>query len=319
MTASVYPGNAVERTRWILERRGPKNAVVTDRAYAQFIEQERMDDGTVAQVAAVFLTNRECPWKCLMCDLWKNTAPSGAGSIPKQIEHALQSLENGRSARVLKLYNSGSFFDAGAIPKSDWAEIALLCRGFERVIVECHPRLVTPDVLEFAKSIEGNLEVAMGLETCHPEALERLNKRITVEDFRRAADFLRKNEIAVRTFLLVGVPFIPDAEQSSWVDRSIEVAFDAGAGVVSLIPTRAGNGAMDELRNRGEWREPDLAALERAQETGLREQRGRVFADTWEIERFCRCERCARDRRDRLARMNLSQKIERRVECVCGA
>src|SRR6185503_13071383 len=157
-------------------------------------EQERMASGEVANVATIFLTNRECPWKCLMCDLWRNTAPVPPGSVPRQIEHALSRLPD---ASVLKLYNAGSFFDVGAIPRSDWRDIISLCLPFEQLVVECHPRLVGRNVLEFADMFQGQLEVAMGLETCNPVALEKLNKRITVQDFARSARFLRENKIAV--------------------------------------------------------------------------------------------------------------------------
>ena len=314
---TVYPENSADRSRWVIARRGARNEVRSDRAYAQLLERERMEDGSVAQVATIFLTNRECPWKCVMCDLWRNTAPAPRGSIPLQIERALGEL-GAAEARVLKLYNSGSFFDGGAIPKSDWNAIAGLCRGFDRVVVECHPRLVSEAVLEFRNLLGAQLEVAMGLETCHPGALEKINKRITVEDYANAARFLKSNQISVRTFLLVGTPFIPREQQARWVNQSIEVAFTAGSNVVSLIPTRAGNGALDELMSEGEFCEPSMSDLEAAQEFGLRLRASRLFADTWDIERFSDCASCGEARRDRLERINLSQMIEPRVECVCG-
>jgi uncharacterized Fe-S cluster-containing MiaB family protein len=149
-------------------------------------------------------------------------------------------------------------------------------------------------------------------------ALEKINKRITVQDFRRSALFLRQNEISIRAFLLVGVPFVPRREQTYWVERSMEVAFASGASVVSLIPTRLGNGALEELNAAGKFREPLLEELEMAQEFGLRLKAGRVFGDTWEAERFSRCARCGGARVNRIERMNLSQMIEPRVECDCG-
>ena len=318
MTATTaYPEKANERNRWILDRRGAKNSVSPDKAYAQFIERERMEDGLIADVATIFLTNRECPWKCVMCDLWRNTTSAPPGSIPKQIERALAELD--AKASVLKLYNSGSFFDEGAIPRSDWPEIARLCAPFEHVIVECHPTLIDQRLLDLAEMLSGTLEVAMGLETAHPEALEKINKRITVSDFARAAKFLRENLIAVRTFLLLGVPFIRPIEQNHWIERSIDFAFSAGSNVVALIPTRTGNGAMDELMSRGDLAEPRIQDLESALEYGLRLKAGRVFADTWDIERFTACRECAADRIARLDRMNLSQALEPRVECHCAA
>ena len=318
MTATThYPASPAERSRWIIERRGARNPVRTDRPYAQLLERERMEDGTVAPVATIFLTNRECPWTCVMCDLWRNTAPALPGSIPQQMDYALRHLPAGNST-VLKLYNSGSFFDPGAIPTSDWPQIAKLAQPFHRVIVECHPRLVNRSVLDFAALLSGSLEVALGLETCHPRALEKLNKRITLADYQSAAALLRANNISVRTFLLAGVPFIRDHEQEYWIHQSIHEAFAAGSNVVSLIPTRLGNGALDNLAITADFREPRLAELEAAHEFGLERRAGRVFADTWNLARFSNCDLCASARRERLDRMNLSQQVEPRVECSCA-
>jgi radical SAM enzyme (TIGR01210 family) len=249
-----------------------------------------------------------------MCDLWRNTAPAPAGSVPRQIEYALSRLP---AASGLKLYNAGSFFDLGAIPQSDWRDIITLCLPFEQLIVECHPRLVGPNILAFAEMFEGQLEVAMGLETAHPAALEKLNKRITVQDFTRAAQWLCRNRITVRTFLLAGVPFIPQAEQQRWMRHSLNTALDAGTSVVSLIPTRAGNGALDALELSGDFHEPALRDLEDAHDFGIHAGRARVFADTWDLERFSCCPLCAEARHDRLERMNLSQNIEPRIRCAC--
>jgi uncharacterized Fe-S cluster-containing MiaB family protein len=177
---------------------------------------------------------------------------------------------------------------------------------------------VTPAVLEFAEMLTGVLEVAMGLETAHAGALEKINKRITVDDFSRTADFLRSHEISVRTFLLVGVPFVMAKEQSHWLKRSVEFAFNAGTNVISLIPTRSGNGGLDELQTRGEFCEPTLSELEAAHEFGLGLNAGRVFADTWDIERFSGCTICAGARAMRIGTMNLNQRILQRVECACG-
>ncbi len=137
----MYPHTSTERDAWIVAQRGPRAHVRADQPYAFVLEQERFADATVGDVATVFLTNRECPWRCVMCDLWRNTLsePVQRGDIPRQIAYALERLP---AARQIKLYNSGSFFDRGAIPVEDYPEIARLLRGFERVIVECHPALV---------------------------------------------------------------------------------------------------------------------------------------------------------------------------------
>ena len=47
---------------------------------------------------------------------------------------------------------------------------------------------------------------------------------------------------------------------------SIDLSFSAGASVVSLIPTRLGNGTLEELQRAGEFTPPGLRDLERAME-----------------------------------------------------
>lgn len=298
---------------WIVARRGSRSVVDPQRPYQFLIEQERAENGEVVPIVTLFLTNRECPWRCLMCDLWKNTLAHSVapGDIPTQIEWALAQLGE---ARQVKLYNSGSFFDAAAIPPSDYPAIAALLDKFERVIVECHPALVGPRILPFRNLLRGQLEVAMGLETVHPEVLPRLNKRMTLEMFSRAADFLRQHDIALRGFVLLKPPFLREDEAVIWAQRSVEFAFDCGASAVSLIPVRGGNGALEAL----EFVPPKMGSLETALVQAIGLARGRVFADLWDLERFSDCDACFGARRERLARINLSQAVEPSVVCsVC--
>jgi radical SAM enzyme (TIGR01210 family) len=255
-----------------------------------------------------------------MCDLWKSTLAESVptGAIAGQIAAALASFPG--VSRV-KLYNAGSFFDPRAIPREDHAPIARLLCGFERVVVESHPALVGDDCFRFAERLNGSLEVAMGLETAHPSVLERLNKGMTLDSFRRAAEDLGRREIALRVFALVGLPFLSEEESFEWCRRSVEFAFDCGATAVTLIPTRAGNGALDELGRRGEFSDPTLAMLERAAAEALSAHgaRGRVFADLWDVDRLGGCVACRPARRARLETLNLEQRIPPPAVCAdCG-
>ncbi len=317
-TLSLYPETASERDQWVLARRGERVPVTADRPYAFLLEQERFAGGELGEVATIFLTNRECPWRCAMCDLWRHTLPESVaiGDIPRQIKYALERLP---AARQIKLYNSGSFFDRGAIPPEDHGAIANLLRPFERVIVECHPALVGESCLRFAERIEGRLEVAMGLETAHPGVLETLNKRMTLEQYSAAASRLEASGIALRSFVLVQPPFLAAEEAVFWACRSIDFAQACGAAVVSLIPTRGGNGALDELARAGEFAPPSLPVMEDALDYGVGRGAGRVFLDLWDFRHVVCCSACRDARKERLQRMNMLQKTERRVACaVCG-
>jgi len=280
------------------------------------VEEECSATGEVVPVATIFLTNRECPWRCVMCDLWKNTLmrPVPLGSIPRQIAYALERLP---PARQVKLYNSGSFFDDQAIPREDYPAIAALVSHFDRTIVECHPSLVGNSCFEFRDLLTHTLEVAMGLETVHLEVLSLLNKRMTLDLFATAAASLRSQNVELRAFILVQPPFMKPNESLHWAQRSLEFAFDCGATTTSLIPTRGGNGAMESLAQTGDFVPPRLATLEAAAKYGIRLQRGRVFSDLWDLRRAApSCFGCYPARVARLAAMNLQQQVLDAIECA---
>jgi len=316
--ASFYPDNATERDRWIVSRRGARHPVNTEEPYAFLVEEERFANGEIGEVATIFLTNRECPWRCAMCDLWRNTLAETVprGAIPAQIEYALDRLP---PARQIKLYNSGSFFDRGAIPVEGYDSIARLVDGFERVIVECHPALIGDTYAHFRTVCQSPLEVAMGLETAHPNVLAKLNKRMTLEQYATAADRLHSDGVDLRSFVLIQPPFMRQDESLEWACKSIDFAFDCRATAIALLPTRAGNGAVDALATAGLFTPPELSIVEDALAYGIELRKGRVFVDLWDIDRVSRCPDCRDARLERLRRMNLTQTLLERVSCVtCG-
>jgi len=300
--------------RWILTQRPQKNPVSPWQPYAYLMEKERTADGRIEEVATIFLANRECPFRCLMCDLWKNTTDRRvpAGAIPAQIQWALDRLT---SAQHLKLYNSGNWFDVQAIPPADFPKIARLLDRFKTVIVENHPRLVDARCLAFRDLLQPRLQVAMGLETVHPEVLQRLNKRMTLADFKRAVRYLTQNGIQVRAFILLRPPFLEESEGIVWAKRSLDFAFAAGVECCVIIPTRRGNGALERLQELGLFASPRIESLEEVLEYGIQLQGGRVFADLWDIEKFSCCDECKAKRVRRMRRMNLTQTLAPPIRC----
>lgn len=291
-----YPGSPADRDRWVVARR---EGIPRDPGLHQFghggwnVEEEPSASGVPEKGVTVFITNRECPWRCLMCDLWRHaletTVPPGA--VPAQVADALAAAaaaDDPAGWRWTKLYNAGSFFDRGAIPAADLPAIAALCRPFGRVVVECHPSLVGPRVTAFRALLHPGcrLEVAMGLETAHPAVLERLNKRVTLDGFARATAWLKAEGCDVRAFVLVRPPFMDEDEALEWAVRSTAFAFDAGVDTVALIPVRGGNGSLEALAAAGQFSPPSIATLETALARGLALRRGRVLVDPWDLGRL---------------------------------
>lgn len=301
-------------TQRILALRGAKATLDPRSPYAYFDELELSRHNQVENVTTLFLTNRECPYRCAMCDLWKHTLDRSVTveEILEQIQFGIRELP---PAKHIKLYNSGNFFDAKAIPPSALPAIAGLVADYETVIVENHPNLTNEKAIEFSRRLQGKLEVALGLETSDEIALEKLNKGATRADFSRAASLLRDSDIAIRAFVLLKPPFTTKGTVESCVD-TVRFANELGVSVCSIIPLRDGNGFVDELIRRGEYSLPSLEDLEDVfdEVIGLPM---RVFVDLWDIKRLSRCEKCLSARTSRLEGMNFTQVKLPRVECEC--
>jgi len=323
----MYPLANTARNRFILDRRGPRKRHDPWRYQDLVVEDELTSSRGLAPTATVFLTGKECAWRCVMCDLWQYTKAENTprGAIPAQIGGARRVLEmQGRAVIQMKLYNASNFFDPHAVPTEDYGAIAAALAELDLVVVESHPALIGPSVDRFLDALYSSkghhapmLEVAMGLETANPAALERLNKGVTIEQFAAAAEALRNRGVALRVFVLISPPFIAAAEQERSLLDSIECARSCGAAVISVIPTRAGNGAMEALAADGLYRPPTLIDIERSFDLALGcAQRTRVFVDVWDLERFSRCSHCFNARKQRLQTMNLTQQLTPRIACV---
>ncbi|MGM0507146.1 MAG: radical SAM protein [Bacteroidota bacterium] len=300
--------------------RPPRRSGRADRPVHFLHEKEMGTDGKIQNVNTLFLRNRECSFTCTMCDLWRDTLESDTpeGAIPAQINYALARLPK---ADRIKLYNSGNFFDQRAIPTTDHPDILKSIQGVQHLIVENHPLLCNHSLFRFASQFDGTFEVAMGLETIHPEILPRLNKKLSPESYRSAVHSLRRAGIHVRTFLLLQLPWELDPEENrEWALRSLQFAFESGSQLVTMIPTRSGNGYMDQLEEKGLFVEPSLNQIEQTIDEALRlanstDGHSILQVDLWDLSRFSSCLHCLDDRRRRLERINLTQQPQPHVAC----
>ena len=251
-----------------------KNKVDETKANGFFQEEELTRSGIVEKHNVILTTNKECSFKCVMCDLWQNTLDYRVenGVITKQVKDALDELP---WAKHLKLYNAGSFFDRQSIPKQDTLEIADMLCDYETLIVEAHPKLIGTPCFEFAKHLQPQLEVAMGLETVDPSVLPRLNKNMTIDDFKRATTKLLEHDIFVRAFILLRTPWQTEEEGVYWAKESIDFAQSIGVECCTVIPTRPNEGMSD-------FEPPLRKSLDEVVAYGQSKNKGRVFGDSWD-------------------------------------
>ena len=307
--------------RRIRSLRPPKLELDPYTAQRTLLEDERRPNGTREQTLTVFLSGAECPFTCSFCDLWQFTidGPTPPGVLTAQLASIFETIDDPLPDR-LKIYNASNFFDTRAVPAVDLVGIATLSRSFAAVTVESHANTIGPASLDFARKISpSRLEVAIGLETIHPVASTRLNKRLDLARFDSAATYLTDNDIDLRVFVLLGAPYVRVDESIEWTVRTVEYAVERGADVVSIIPVRGGNGELERLQGLGHFTPPTLLQLEKSLEQCLRLTDAVVAADLWDVERFAACDDCKSPRIERLRRMNFSGCSEPRIVCrACG-
>ena len=181
--------------RRIRSLRPPKPYVDPYLAHGTALDEERRPDGRLERALTVFLAGAECPFTCSFCDLWRYTidGPTPPGALAAQLAGVLAGVAEPMPDR-LKLYTASNFFDRRAVPPQDLPELARLAAPFGAVTVESHASTIGPGAASFARLLGGRLEVAMGLETVHPVAATRLNKRLELERFDEAIELLRTGE-----------------------------------------------------------------------------------------------------------------------------
>ena len=253
-----------------------KNTLDEQKAYGVFSEPELTRSGVVEDHNIILTTNKECPFKCTMCDLWQNTLDYRVekGAITKQVRDALDQLP---AAKHIKIYNAGNFFDRQSIPKQDTFDIANMISHYETLIVEAHPKFISAPCFEFAQYLEPQLEVAMGLETVNEEALRQLEKNMTLDDFKQATESLLAHDIYVRAFILLQTPWQSEEEGIHWAKESIDFAQSIGVECLTIIPLRPN--PRIELPD---FMPSSKEALEEVVAYGQTKKKGRVFGDTWD-------------------------------------
>ena len=276
--------------------RPPKEPVDPWRPLGSLVEDERRPGGGQEHAVTVFLAGSECPFTCVFCDLWRHTldGPTPPGALPAQLRTPWPTRRcDGRDPSRIKLYNASNFFDDARRPgRGPSGPGRALLRPFAGSPSSATPGSSVSRCFEFADRLEGRLEVAMGLETVHPDALARLNKRLTLDDFARAAVRLRARPIDLRAFVLLGAPFVPPAEAR--VGRALGSSRRRrGASVVSLIPVRGGNGELERLRDVGRLpRRPPSASSRRRSTAPCGCGGAVVIADLWDADRLPGCAAC---------------------------
>jgi radical SAM enzyme (TIGR01210 family) len=209
-----------------------RHGITVERPVSFWIEKERLNS-RIVDCLTVILRTKGCSWrKCLMCGFSREFAEeAGEKELKKQLDYALSH----KKPDVLKIFTSGSFFDNREVPvefrKYTYRKIEEL--GISKLIVESRPEYVfNCDCL----NMNFDVEVGIGLETSNDFIRENcVNKGFKFSDYVKAAEFLTKNSINVRTYLLLKPPFLSEKEAIYDCLKSIEMC-EKYSNTISINP-----------------------------------------------------------------------------------
>ncbi len=225
-------------------------------------------DGRPERFLAVVLTTPGCrvaaAGGCSYCGYYNDTALAVTEEDLRAQWDMAGKAHQGEA--VVKVYTSGSFFDAGEVPATARRFLleGLRDLGSKRVVLESLPAYLTDDALREAASILPHLEIAIGLESASPAVLHRsMNKGYVLDGFLRRAPAVRAAGLGLRAYLMLRPAFLTERESLEDVAASAEVA-GRWATTVSINATNIqAHTLVEDLFRRGLFRPPWLwTALE---------------------------------------------------------
>ncbi|MHB8352364.1 MAG: archaeosine biosynthesis radical SAM protein RaSEA [Thermoplasmata archaeon] len=257
MTESVARGLARQRKPRGVEEGSPAVPVNL------WSEPESLQ-GTRVPAFVAILRTRGCYWAdlkgCSMCGYAKDTLGRSAtpGELALQRDRILQAY---RGQPYVKFYTSGSFLDDREVdPESRVALVRSFSGHARRLLFETLPEFATAEKLgPLREAFDGEIEVALGLESTQPEVLGRLiNKGAPPSEYLEAADRIRGLGLRTKGYLLLKPPYLTEDESVADVLTSIDRAGDH-FDTLSVNPVHIQNGTVVEwLFRRGRYRPPWL-------------------------------------------------------------
>lgn len=212
----------------------------------------------------IILRTKGCRWAlgenggCSMCGYIQDSCSENVSGeyIKNQFDYAfrmkLEEIQSSHDQFVIKIFNSGSFFDDAEIPVSIreyiYREINKI-NNIKEVVVESRVEYISKEKLESIKNSlkEKYIEVAIGLESVNDHIRNQyINKGLLFEDFLQVVKTCKDLGIGIRVYLIFKPPFLN--EQSAIEDCffSLQKLISLKVNTISINPVNIQRGTLVE-------------------------------------------------------------------------
>ena len=225
-------------------------------------------NGKVTDTFVIILKTKGCSWAfesgCSMCGYFNDSAwrDISEKDLLLQFEKAMK---NYKGELFVKIFTSGSFLDDEEIPKPVRKKILKkLYETAEKVSVESRPEYITNKKISEIKELYKNktFEIGVGLETADDKIREEIiNKGFTFKDYKKAAEIMKKNNIKLKTYVLIKPPFLSEKQAIEDALKTVEKIKNI-TDIVSFNPVNVQrNTLVNYLWKRKMYRPPWLFSI----------------------------------------------------------
>ncbi len=227
----------------------------------------------------IILRTRGCQWAlgetggCSMCGYVQDSVNNvSAENILNQFNHAfnekIEEIKADKEDYVLKIFNSGSFFDDcemdDEVRQRIYERIGEI-DNIKEIILESRTDFITQNKLRAVNQFleEKYVEIGIGLETVNDYIRNNyINKNLSYEAFKDTVKLCKEHEIGVKAYLLFKPPFLNEQAAIDDCSTSMKALINLKINTISINPVNIQKGSyLEKLWYQNRYRPPWFYSL----------------------------------------------------------
>ncbi|TFG17636.1 MAG: TIGR01210 family radical SAM protein [Promethearchaeota archaeon] len=265
-----------------IEKRAKGSNLKLEKPVSYWIKEDRLLNSRGKEFT-IILRTKGCSWAlggsggCSMCGYIgdSNIDPVDSEQIIHQFDYAMERKENeiksSKDDFVLKIFNSGSFFDDDEISENVRTHIYDKIKTYDKIkeiVVESRVEYLRNNKLEaMQKALKDKyVEIAIGLESVDDHIRNNyVNKGLLYHDFLEAVELCKKYNLGVRVYLLFKPPFLNEQAAIDDCINSVNTLINLQVNTISINPINIQKGSYIEyLWYQNRYRPPWFYSLIKA-------------------------------------------------------
>ncbi len=314
---------------------------------AFWIKKDRLIN-EIGKQFTIILRTKGCSWSlgetggCTMCGYVNdaNIDDVDQSQVINQFNYAINTkiseIEKDHDNYILKIFNSGSFFDEKEITedvrRTIYERIAKI-ENIKEFVIESRLEYITTESLSEIKEFlkEKYVEIAIGLETVNDYIRNNyINKGFLFEDFKEVYKECKEYNIGVKAYLLFKPPFLNEQAAIDDCVNSIRKLIELEINTISINPLNIQKGTLVEyLWYQNRYRPPWYYSLFKCLKKSLTQKdldKVRILSDPSGAGTRRGIHNCLKRECENSAKLllknfvlsqNLSELEQNRFECDC--